>query len=184
MVKSFGYHFVAADTAGVNLFFVHESAAGSQPLKTLDDAKRLATNGGEYPMLHPMCSRHPWLLIRDDVDFSDSSIDLNDMPIVLLSTKPQGPENKQRGVFPTNVTASLRQKLASSPATPDSTPAAVQSTGVTIKVSALDQAFAYGATLEAWTVLAIALASFVAGVLLQRLKGSILAMILGRPSKV
>jgi hypothetical protein len=183
MVRSFGYHFLAADRHGVNIYFVHESAAGSQQLLTLADAQRLATKGGEFPLLHQDCSRHLWLHIPNDVDFSDASIDVNDMPVVMLSTKKQG---QQRIFFPTNISGSLRQKLASSPVTRAgaSSPAAHHRTSIATSVFRPGKALACEATLEAWMVVAMVLAAFVGGGLLQRIWGPVLGMSLARPSKV
>lgn len=97
MLKPFGYHFVATDTGGVNLFFVHSSAAGHQPLLTLEDAKRLFAGGEEWAMLNVLpCNRMVWVAIGDDVDYVAPDFKSANLPLVMLAHKPAGRENKQR----------------------------------------------------------------------------------------
>jgi hypothetical protein len=182
MVKAFGYQFVAADTVGVNLFFVHESAVGAGVLFTLDDAKRLATNGGDYPMLHAACSRHPWFFIPDNVDYADASFELDSMPLVLLSYKPGGQRNRQRAFFPTNITAALKAKLASRGSQHFAAVGTrVQDSGITTKPG---KELVCAAQLEIKMVVAMMLSSFLCGGLLHRFGSDRLRMLLGRFSKL
>jgi hypothetical protein len=113
MLGSFGYHLVASDTMGVNAFFVHNSTVGKQPLLSLADAQRAFTNKGEYPAIHGQCDCHAWVRIDDDVDYSDASLDVGDLPVVFLGYRPGGDGNRQRVFYEAEVPAGLRKRLSS-----------------------------------------------------------------------
>jgi hypothetical protein len=116
MANLFGYRFAASDNIGLNLFFVHESAAGSDELLTLDDAKRLFTGGRDgHGYLHALCSRYAWLRIPDDANYASTSFELNAQPLVLLSTMPGGSDNMQRIFYEVNAPAILRGRLERPP---------------------------------------------------------------------
>lgn len=119
MLKSFGYHLVAIDTKGVNLFFVHASAAGDQPLLTLADAKRLFAGGDEFPMLNVLpCNRMVWVAIGDGIDYAASEFKPTNLPLVMLAHTPAGKDNMHRVFHPVkHVDVMFKQLVAGVPTT-------------------------------------------------------------------
>jgi hypothetical protein len=182
MLRSFGYHLVAADTVGVNAFFVHESTVGREPLLSLADAQRAFTKGGQYPAIHGQCVRHAWVRIDDDVDFAGASLDVGKLPVVFLGYKPGGAGNVQRVFYETEVPASLQERLSSR--------VAKQGSGASEKLAQLSESAAaavkqqvpklkeglavgasvagWAATLQVWSFALIVAAAFVCGALLHR----------------
>jgi hypothetical protein len=176
MLKSFGYHLAAADTKGVNLFFVHESAAGKKPLLSLDDAKRLFTGGGEFIMLnvHP-CTRMVWVRIDEGTDFASADFKVDQLPLVMLGHKPAGSRHDHRAFYPVkHVDVMFKPQ---------------NSTLVVRKQSKVTSEMLQGAlatqqnqqtnrsidTTNGWTVLSIVVAAFMAGGLCHRYSSLLLA---------
>jgi hypothetical protein len=89
MMTSFGYHLVAVDRKGVNLFFIHKAVVGDQPMFTLADAKRLFHGDKEHDALHGDCYYHPWVKIGKGVDYTQPDV-VSNLPIALLTYKWEG----------------------------------------------------------------------------------------------
>eukprot|EP00882_Tetradesmus_deserticola_P013555 GHRQ01014391.1.p1 GENE.GHRQ01014391.1~~GHRQ01014391.1.p1 ORF type:complete len:251 (-),score=74.57 GHRQ01014391.1:355-1107(-) len=113
MLRSFGYHLVYSDAIGVNVFFVHESVVGSEPLISIAEAKQYFTHGGEYVALHGYCMRRPWVVIDPATNYSDPALDVDSLPLVFLSHKAGGERFKQRVFYEVKLSRSLQEQLRS-----------------------------------------------------------------------
>ncbi|KAF6252969.1 hypothetical protein COO60DRAFT_478397 [Scenedesmus sp. NREL 46B-D3] len=184
MLRSFGYHLVYSDAAGVNAFFVHESVVGSAPLFSIPEAKQYFTNGGEYPALHGHCMRRPWVAIDTATNYSDPALDVNSLPVVFLSHTAGGERFQQRLFYEVELSSSLQEQLRGGLSGGLKTrlelgrgraPAGASRRGGPGGVGA---GAAYrpdrGMMLETWSVAALVVVAFVCGGLLQRFGGRLL----------
>jgi hypothetical protein len=169
MLKSFGYHMAAADTKGVNLFFVHESAAGKRPLLSLDDAKRLFIGGGEFIMLnvHP-CTRMVWVQVDEGTDFASADFSVNQLPLVMLGHKPAGSRHDHRVFYPVKHVDVMFKQVGgvTAPKEQGRTTQGVLR-GAVAEQQELHSGSSIG-TSDGWTVFSVVIAAFMAGGLCHR----------------